>query len=209
MCTNFQAKQTTLTFLAQICPKMDLGLEIQKTNVGIRISIIKLPCVPVFRKKGQLWHFRPNLPKNRFWGRNFKNLSLDWDVSPPIYHECQFSVKMDNFWFFGLTWGNCPIACNILVQILLRVLQRAGWRLKWAWWTWMELSGGWNELGRGEWSWVKLSGGGWDWMEVGARFSNTRNECIKVNKSVYTAKSRQRYYKTLKKTFCCTCQSKP
>ena len=31
MCTNFQAKQTALTFLAQICPKIDLGLEIQKT----------------------------------------------------------------------------------------------------------------------------------------------------------------------------------
>ena len=31
-CDKFQAKQTTLTFSVQICPKMDLGLEIQKTN---------------------------------------------------------------------------------------------------------------------------------------------------------------------------------
>ena len=31
---------------------------------------------------------------------------------------------------------------------------------------------------------------------------------VKVNKTVYIAKSRQRYYKTLK-TFCCTCQIKP
>ena len=54
MRTNFQAKQTALTFLAQICPKMDLGLEIQKTNVGIRITIVKMPCVPIFRKNGQL-----------------------------------------------------------------------------------------------------------------------------------------------------------
>ena len=29
--------------------------------------------------------------------------------------------------------------CNILVQILLKVLQRAGWRLKWAGWRWVEL----------------------------------------------------------------------
>ena len=98
--------QTTLTFLAENCPKMDLalrkkcpyselfwssfsrnwteheeirsispysarmrenayqnnseyghllrsvGFEIQKTNVGIRISILKVPCVPIFRQNG-------------------------------------------------------------------------------------------------------------------------------------------------------------
>ena len=54
VCANFQAKQTALTFLAQICPKMDLGLAIQKTNVGIRISIVKMACVPIFRKNKQL-----------------------------------------------------------------------------------------------------------------------------------------------------------
>ena len=50
MCANFQAKQTTLTCLPQICPKIDLGLEIQKTYVGIRISIIEISCVPIFRQ---------------------------------------------------------------------------------------------------------------------------------------------------------------
>ena len=35
---KFQAKQTTLTFSVQICPKMDLGLGIQKTHVGIRMN---------------------------------------------------------------------------------------------------------------------------------------------------------------------------
>ena len=30
MCTNFQAKQTNLSFLAQICPNMDLDTEIKK-----------------------------------------------------------------------------------------------------------------------------------------------------------------------------------
>ena len=48
---------------------------------------------------------------------------------------------MDNF------WGNCPITCNILVQILLRVLQKAEWRLKWAGWSWAEVDGA-------GWSWV-------------------------------------------------------
>ena len=66
--------------------------------------------------------------------------------------------------FLAKICGNCPIMCNILVQILLRVLQRAGWRLKWAGWRWVELGGGWNELG----------GGGWSWVELGARFGNTQ-----------------------------------
>ena len=50
MCANFQAKQTTLTFLAQICPKMDLGFEILKTDAGIRIWILEIPRVPIFRQ---------------------------------------------------------------------------------------------------------------------------------------------------------------
>ena len=54
MRANFPAKQTALTFSAQICPKMDLGLEIQITNVGIRISILEMPRVPIFLQNGQL-----------------------------------------------------------------------------------------------------------------------------------------------------------
>ena len=46
VCANFLAKETALTLLAKICPKMDLGLEIQKNKVGIRISILDIPCVP-------------------------------------------------------------------------------------------------------------------------------------------------------------------
>ena len=63
----------------------------------------------------------PNLSKNRFWGGNFKNLSLDSKPTPPKYHMCQFSVKMDNFKFFGLNLGKLT---NYV--ILLRVLQEMG-----------------------------------------------------------------------------------
>ena len=45
----------------------------------------------------ELFQSFSNLPKNEFWGRNFKNLSLDSESAPQIYHVCQFSVKMDNF----------------------------------------------------------------------------------------------------------------
>ena len=54
VCANFQAKQTALTFSAQICPKMDLGLAIQKNIVGIRISILNIPYVPIFTQNDEL-----------------------------------------------------------------------------------------------------------------------------------------------------------
>ena len=122
---------------------MDLGLEIEKTNVGIRIIILKIPYVPIFRnnfdffvqicpkmprnsenqcpnknrhprdtictnfqaKKTTLTFSAQNLLKKESWGRNFKNLSLDSESALPIYHVCQFSVKMNNFRFFGLNLG--------------------------------------------------------------------------------------------------------
>ena len=108
MCANLQTKQTTLTFLAQICPKMNLGLEIQKTNVGIRIIILGTLWVPIFRQNNNFDFFCPNLPKNKFWGQNFKNLSADSESAPPRYHVCQFSAKTDNFEFFHQNLGKLP-----------------------------------------------------------------------------------------------------
>ena len=36
MCANFQAKLTTLIFLAQICPKKNFGVRISEIYVQIR-----------------------------------------------------------------------------------------------------------------------------------------------------------------------------
>ena len=85
-----------LAFLEQICPKRNLNLEIHKNNVGIRISILEIPCVPIFRQNEQIC---PNLPKNQFRGQNFKNLSLDSESASLRHNVHQFSDKMDNFEF--------------------------------------------------------------------------------------------------------------
>ena len=53
-------------------------------------------------------HLAPNLPKTGFWGQNFKNLILDSESTPPLYHVCQLSLKMDNIWFFDLNLGKLP-----------------------------------------------------------------------------------------------------
>ena len=89
-------------------PKMDLGLEVEKTNVGTRISILNISVCQFSVKMGNFYFFGPNLPKNEFWGRNFKNLSPDSESAPPRYHECQFSVKMDDFELFDLNLRKLP-----------------------------------------------------------------------------------------------------
>ena len=72
---------------------MDFGIEsLDLESVSLRYYVHQ------FSDKTDNFEFLgPNLPKNEFWGRNFKNLSLDSKSAPPIYHACQFSVKMDNF----------------------------------------------------------------------------------------------------------------
>ena len=62
---NFQAKQTALAFLAQISSKMDLELAIQKTIVGIRISILDIVCVPILSQNEQLGIFRSKFVQKR------------------------------------------------------------------------------------------------------------------------------------------------
>ena len=54
MCAYFWSKWRTLNFSVQICPKKDLGLEIEENNVGIRIKIVETLCVPIISQTGQL-----------------------------------------------------------------------------------------------------------------------------------------------------------
>ena len=89
----------------------------------------------------------PNLSKNGFCDRNFKNLSLDSESAPPRYHVSQFSVTMDNFEFFGLNLGKLPNSVRYFGSNIVE-----------------GVAGCWVEA---EMSWV-------GWMELGARFSNSR-----------------------------------
>ena len=129
MCAHFQTKRITLTFLAQICPKMDFWLEIQKTNVEIRISILETPCAPIFSQNGQLWLFGPKLPQKWILGLEFQKSKSVFGISTSkIPCEPIFSQN-------GQLWIFRP-------KFLLRVL--------------LELGGGWNALGGGGWSWVEV-----------------------------------------------------
>ena len=121
MC-QFSAKLDNFDFFGPNLPKNGFwGRNFKNLSLDSESASLRYYVHQFSDKTNNFEFLGPNLPKNGFWGRNFKNLSLDSESTPPKYHVCQFLVKI---------WGNCPITCNILVQILLRVLQRAGWRLK-------------------------------------------------------------------------------
>ena len=99
---QFLAKTNNFDFFGPNLPKKKLGFEIQKINVGIRISILQIPCVPIFRQNGQLWTSWTQISqKNEFWGQNFKNLSLSSESESLRYYVYQFSDKTNNFEFLA------------------------------------------------------------------------------------------------------------
>ena len=151
MCANFQLKRTTLTFLVQICPKRKLGFEIQKTNVGIRISILEIPCVPIFRQNGQLWIFGPKFAQKWILGSEFQKSKSGFGINTSKIPCVPILSQNGQLLIFRPKFGE-------IAQL------RAIFWFKYCWGCCRELGEGWNKLG----------GGGWSWVEVGARFGNTR-----------------------------------
>ena len=72
---------TILTFSGQICLKMDLGLKIQKTNVGIRMTILEILCVPTFRQNGPLSLFWLKFAQKWILGSEFQKSKCGFGIS--------------------------------------------------------------------------------------------------------------------------------
>ena len=86
MCVcQFLAKLDNFDFFSPNLPKNRFRVAIQKTIVGIRISILDIPCVPIFSQNEQLRIFRSKFLQKK-------------DLRHSV---CQFSAKLDNFDFFG------------------------------------------------------------------------------------------------------------
>ena len=134
MCANFQTKRTALTFLVQICPKRKLGFEIQKTNVGIRISILEIPCVPIFRQNGQLWLFGPKFAQKWILGSEFQKSKSGFGISTSNIPCVPIFSQNGQLWIFWPKFGE-------IVQL------RAIFWFEYCWGCCRELGGGWNELG--------------------------------------------------------------
>ena len=57
--TNQHPRDTLCNYIRQnrqfhFLGLMDLGFKIQKTNFGVRICILEIPCVPIFRQSPQI-----------------------------------------------------------------------------------------------------------------------------------------------------------
>ena len=153
MCANFQTKQKEELWLfgPKFAQKVILEFEFQKINVGIRISILDIPCMTIFRQNRQLWLFEPEFAQNGFWSWKFKNLSLNSESVLPTYLVSQFSVKTENFEFFRLNLGKLLpnyvwyFGSNIVEGIVE---------------SWVEAEISWVEVDRSGWRWMKLGGAG-------------------------------------------------
>ena len=69
------------------------------------------------------------------------SLSLDLESTPPIYHMCQFLVKIVNFYFFALNLGKLP-----------NYVQHFGSKI---------VDGVAESWGEAEMSWLEVDGAGW------------------------------------------------
>ena len=92
MCANFQAKRTSLRFLTQVWPKIELGLEIKKCNIGIKT----INDGKIARVKKDV-----NITSDKWGSKSFRltfkilELTVIYEVSSPYfeYDEILFSIK--------------------------------------------------------------------------------------------------------------------
>ena len=95
----YQFSDKLWLFGTKFAQKWILGSKIQKSKSGFRIRILRYYVYQFSDIRDNFEFLDPNLPKNGFWGRNFKNLSLDSESASLRYYVHQFSDKTDNFEF--------------------------------------------------------------------------------------------------------------
>ena len=125
MYANFKATWTTLTFLSQICSKRNLELEILKTNVGIRISIIEIQCAQIFRQNAQLWLFWPKFAQKQMLGLENQKTNVRIRISileklcVPIFRQngqlWRFGLKFAQKWILGTKFQKINVGIRISI----------------------------------------------------------------------------------------------
>ena len=90
-----------MTFFGPNLAKNGVLVQNQEKNVEIRLTILERPCMPTFRQNKQLWLFWSKFAHKGIQSCKFIKLMLEQESASSRYHACQFSVKADNFDFFG------------------------------------------------------------------------------------------------------------
>ena len=149
MCTDFQAKQTTLTFFDPNLSKNEFKVRNCKNYCWNKINILEIPFVPIFWQNKQLLLLGPKFAQKWNLGLEFQKSKYGFSIRTSKTPFVPIFTQNGQFWIF---WPKFREIAQL----------RAIFMFGYCWGCCRELHGGWNDLG----------GGGWRWMEVGARFSN-------------------------------------
>ena len=105
---QFSDKMVNVTFLAQISPKMNLGLEIQKSNIGMKISNFEILYVPILSQIDNFDFLGPNFDQKRILCSKFRKSKFRFGITSfKIPCVSIFSQKWQ-LWFFSLKLEKLP-----------------------------------------------------------------------------------------------------
>ena len=85
---------------------MDLGLETQKANVGVRISILEILWVPIFGQNGKLRLFRSKFSQKWIFRLEFQTAMSRFGISASKVPYVPLFSQNGNYDSFGLNLGN-------------------------------------------------------------------------------------------------------
>ena len=123
---------------------MDFELEIQKTNVGIRINIFEILCVPIVRHNRHFWLFRSKLAQKRILGLEFQNYKPGFGISTSNIPWVLIFRQNGQFWIFGLNLGKLPNYVRYFGYYNVEGVAES----------WVEVKMSWVEVDGAAWSWV-------------------------------------------------------
>ena len=150
MSANFHLKLITLTFGPKFAQKWLLGSNFQKSKSEFGISILVIPCTPIFGQNGQLWIFGPKFVQKSILGAEFQKSTSRFGINTSNIPFVPIFSQNGRPLIFRPKFGEIAIL-------------RAIFWFKYCWGCCRELSGGWNELGGDGWCWVEVE---MSWVEV-------------------------------------------
>ena len=129
-------------------------MEIHKTNVGIRMSILEIPCVPIFRQNGQLWIFGPKFAQKWILGSKFQKPKSGFGISSSNIPSVPIFSQNGQFLDFWPKFGEIAQLREYFGSNIVEVVAEI----------WVEVDGAGWRLKRAEWRWMVLARAGWRWV---------------------------------------------
>ena len=154
MCTNFQTKRQLWFFGLKFDQNWILGSKFQKSKSQFGISILEIPCVPIFGQKRQLWIFGHKFAQKWILGSEFQKFKSGINTANkpcvPIFSQ------NGQLLIFGLNLGKFPNYVQYFGSNIVEGVAESRVEVEMSW---VEVDG----VGS---SWVEVNGTGWRWVQV-------------------------------------------